>query len=211
MLTKLGAWTLRSSGVNEYMVSKLQEARTKACSPPLLLLLLLLLLWDVSGSEVERLEVEGWGDGIIDTESMRICCPHKNTRAAFSDFSTLRPCFKKAFSGAAFFKIHVDDWPKQCNTCEFTLKSISVWTGPFFCHFYTRQWPANLAVLFAARSTDLDRSRYIGGQPIWCLGGYTFCHLHCYVNPSCWPSGNCMRWVEVLMMLTVVWPRAGEF
>ena len=69
-------------------------ARSQACSPPLLLLLLL-FLWDVAGFRGRRQEVEGWGNGVIVLESMRIRCPHENERAAFSDFSTLRPVFKK--------------------------------------------------------------------------------------------------------------------
>ena len=64
-------------------------ARSQACSPPLLL-----LLWDVAGFRGRRLEVEGWGDGVIDTQSMRIHRPHENTRAVFSDFPPLRPGFK---------------------------------------------------------------------------------------------------------------------
>ena len=57
-------------------------ARSRAWSPPLLLLL---LLWDV----------EGRGHDVIILESMQICRPHKNRRAAFLDFSTLRLVFKK--------------------------------------------------------------------------------------------------------------------
>ena len=49
------------------------------------MLLLLLFLWDVVG----------WGDDVIVLESMRIRRPHENGRAAFLDFSTLRPVFKK--------------------------------------------------------------------------------------------------------------------
>ena len=44
---------------------------------------------------VQRSKPEGWGDGIIDTQRMRIRRPHENSKAAFSDFSTLRPGFKK--------------------------------------------------------------------------------------------------------------------
>ena len=47
------------------------------------------------GAQRSRLEVEGWGDGIIVSESMQIRHAHENGRAAFSDFSTLRPVFKK--------------------------------------------------------------------------------------------------------------------
>ena len=48
-------------------------------------------------------EVEGWGDGVIDTGSMQICCPHKNATAAFSDFSHPETRFQKsAFTGTAF-------------------------------------------------------------------------------------------------------------
>ena len=61
-------------------------ARTQACSAPLLLL----LLWDIAGFSGQRLEVEVWGDGVIDTQSMQIPCPNENARAAFSNFSTLR-------------------------------------------------------------------------------------------------------------------------
>ena len=72
------------------------EAPTQACSPPLwLLLLLLLLLWDIAGIRGGRLEIGGWGDGVIVFISMRIRCPHENGRAAFSYFSTLRAVFKK--------------------------------------------------------------------------------------------------------------------
>ena len=63
-------------------------AWTWASSPPLLL-----LLWDVAGFRVRR--QEGWGDGVIVSESMQIRHPHRNGRAAFSDFSTLGPVFKK--------------------------------------------------------------------------------------------------------------------
>ena len=67
-------------------------ARTQACSPTLLL-----LLWDVAGLRGWRLEVEGWSDGGIDMQSMRICHPHEKTRAAFLDFPKLRPGKKSMF------------------------------------------------------------------------------------------------------------------
>ena len=63
-------------------------AQTQTWSP----LLLLLLLWDVVGFRGQRQEVEV---KVIFLESMQICCPHENGTAAFSDFSTLRPVFKK--------------------------------------------------------------------------------------------------------------------
>ena len=47
--------------------------------------------------------VEGWGDGIIVLESMRIRHPHENGRAAFFGFFHPDTCFQKtAFSGTAF-------------------------------------------------------------------------------------------------------------
>ena len=46
------------------------------------------------GFRYRRQEVEGWGDVIV-LESMRIRRPHENASAAVSDFSTLRPGFKK--------------------------------------------------------------------------------------------------------------------
>ena len=47
------------------------------------------------GLRGRRLEVEGWGGGIIDTQNMQIRCPYENARPAFSDSSTLGPGFKK--------------------------------------------------------------------------------------------------------------------
>ena len=83
-----------------YKASKLQErfnifCGTTTSSTLPLLLSLLLLLWDVTGFRGRRQEVKGWGDGVIVLESMQIHCPHENWRAAFADFSTLRPIFKK--------------------------------------------------------------------------------------------------------------------
>ena len=73
-------------------------ARTQAC-----ILSLVLLLRDVAGFRGRRQEVEGWDNGVIVLESMRIGCPYKSGRPAFSDFSTLRPVFKKsAFSGSVW-------------------------------------------------------------------------------------------------------------
>ena len=68
-------------------------AQTQECSPPLLL-----LLREVVGL---RIEVEGWGDGIIDTQRMWIRCPRENPRVPFQNVFTLRPGFKKsAFTGS---------------------------------------------------------------------------------------------------------------
>ena len=49
-------------------------------------------------------------------------------------------------------------------------------------HSYTGQQPANLAVLFAARSTSLDRPQYI--RAVFRSANITprrvhLCHLHC--------------------------------
>ena len=46
----------------------------------------------------------GWGDGIIVLESLLIPCPYENRRAAFSDFSTPRPVFKKVCIQALRFQ-----------------------------------------------------------------------------------------------------------
>ena len=71
----------------------------------------------------------GWSDDVIVLQSMWICCPHENGRAAFSDFSTLRPVFKK-LRFQELFRIRVDGWPKRCYTCAFSQKSVLVWTAP---------------------------------------------------------------------------------
>ena len=95
---------------------------TRACSPPLLLL----LLWDVAGFRGQRQEVEGWGDGVIVWESMQIRRPHENGRAVLSDFSSLRPGFKKnAFSGSV--------WTVGQNEeirLRFSRQSVFMWTAP---------------------------------------------------------------------------------
>ena len=61
---------------------------------------LMLLLWDIAGLRGWRLEVEGRGDDTIDMESVQIRCPHKNARAGFLDFYTLRPELKTCFTGS---------------------------------------------------------------------------------------------------------------
>ena len=72
-----------------------------------------------------RMEVEGWGDGIIDMKSMQIHCPHENARAAFSDFSTRKLGFRHCI-----YRIHVDNRPKRYKTFTFTHKSVSMWMAP---------------------------------------------------------------------------------
>ena len=71
-------------------------------------------------------EVEGWGDGVIDTESMQIRSPHENARAAFSDFSTLRPSFKKV----RFQALRLQD---PCRQSAQTMENMSVYTKEHFC------------------------------------------------------------------------------
>ena len=56
------------------------------------------------GVRGRRLEVEGRGDGVIVSESMWIRHQNENGRAAFSDFSTLRPGFKKVCFQALRFQ-----------------------------------------------------------------------------------------------------------
>ena len=79
---------------------------------------------------------EAWGRGVgrwrhrHHLESMQIHRPHENGKAAFSDFSTLRPVFKKCIFWHCVYKIRMDGWPKQCNTCVFSQKSVFVWTAP---------------------------------------------------------------------------------
>ena len=56
----------------------------------------------------------------------------KNNKQLQKNNSVLRlwifsPCDQ--VSKKCIFRIHVDDWPKWCNTCMFTQKSISTWTA----------------------------------------------------------------------------------
>ena len=91
-------------------------ARTQACSPPLML-----LLWDVAGFRGRGLEFAG----VIDTESMHICCPHENARPAFLDFSTLKPGFKK---------VRLQDpcgrSAKMMQNVRLHKRAFSLWTAP---------------------------------------------------------------------------------
>ena len=57
-----------------------------------------------------------WGDGVIVLESMRIRRPHENGRAAFSDFSTLRPIFKKVRFQALRFQ---DPYGRSAKTMQY--------------------------------------------------------------------------------------------
>ena len=99
---------------------------SQACSPPLLL-----LLWDVAGFRGWRLEVEWWDDGVI--QSMQIRRPHENTGAAFLDFSTLTPGFKKVRLQTLCLQ---DPWGRSAKTmqnmCVYTHKSFHV-DGPWSC------------------------------------------------------------------------------
>ena len=72
-----------------------------------------------------RMEVEGWGDGIIDMKSMQIHCPHENARAAFSDFSTRKLGFKKV----RFQALHLQD---PCGQSAKTIQNIYVYTQKRF-------------------------------------------------------------------------------
>ena len=75
----------------DYKASKMQETRTQAVVRHCC------CCYETSGASA------GWGDGVIVLESMRIRRPHENGRAAFSDFSTLRPVFQRSvFSVTAF-------------------------------------------------------------------------------------------------------------
>ena len=93
-------------------------AQTQACSQPLLLLL---LLWDVMGFRGRRLEVEGWGDGVIILESMQIRHPRENGRLRFRIFPPWDPFSKKCVFKHCVFRISVADWP---TTCVFSHKNV---------------------------------------------------------------------------------------
>ena len=84
-----------------------------------------------------RFDVKGWGDGVIDTLSMRICCPNKNARAAFFCFCLLffilRTVFKKCVYRHCIYRIHLDDRLKRCKTCVYTKKCFHV-GGPLITH-----------------------------------------------------------------------------
>ena len=60
---------------------------------------------------------------IAPIQSMQIRCPHKNTRAAFSDFF---PPWEQVLKKCVF-RIHVDKRPKGCKTCAFTHRSVFMW------------------------------------------------------------------------------------
>ena len=84
----------------------------------------LLLLLNVAGLRGRRLEVERWGDGVINTQSMQICCPNKNARAAFSNFFHPETRFKKSvLTGNAFTG---SIWTIGQNKCVYTKKLFHV-------------------------------------------------------------------------------------
>ena len=71
------------------------------------------------GLRGRRLEVEGWGDGVIDTQSMRIGFPNENTRAVFTIFSPLDQVLQDPFGQSA--KTMQD---------MFSQKSVFMWMAP---------------------------------------------------------------------------------
>ena len=68
---------------------------------------------------------------------MQIRCPHENTRAAFSDFSTLRPGFKK-----------VQD---PCGRSAKTMQNVCVYTQAFPCG-----WPPDSFVSLGSAFIHLN-------------------------------------------------------
>ena len=98
-------------------------AWTQACSPPLLLL----LWWDVTGFGGRRLEVDGWGNGVL-----KVCWFAVYTRTGGLRFWTCPPWdpfSKKCVLRRCFYRIRVDGRPKRCNTCAFSQKNVFVWTA----------------------------------------------------------------------------------
>ena len=101
-----------------YKASKLQKTRTQAvvrqcCCYEML--------------QGRRLEVVGWGNGVIVLESMQIAVHMKTWGLHFWIFPPWDPVSKKCIFRCCIFKIRVDDRPKQCKTCAFPQKSVSVW------------------------------------------------------------------------------------
>ena len=89
-----------------------------------------------AGLRGRRLEVEGWGDGIIDTQSMQNRCPHENARAAFwSFFHPETRCQKSVFTGSMWMIDQNDakhvSLPKAF-PCEWALSF-----PPIFSHCFT--------------------------------------------------------------------------
>ena len=99
---------------------------------------------------VQRSEARGRAVGWI-------CLLHENARALSSDFSTLRPGFKKCIFRSCIYRIYVDDQPKQCKTCVFTRKSGSV----------TMWWALDHtgSTLFARSLTQSQEHREGAGKP----------------------------------------------
>ena len=87
-----------------------------------------------------RQEVEGWGDGVIVSESMQIRCPHENGRAVFLDFSTLRPVFKKVCFQALRFQ-------DPCGRSAKTTQYMYVFTKEHFSCRRPLRWSAHKAAV----------------------------------------------------------------
>ena len=87
-----------------------------------------------------RQEVEGWGDGVIVSESMQIRCPHENGRAVFLDFSTLRPVFKKVCFQALRFQ-------DPCGRSAKTTQYMYVFTKERFSCRRPLRWSAHKAAV----------------------------------------------------------------
>ena len=83
----------------------------------------------------KRSKVRGrWGDGVIDPQRMRNRCPNENTTAAFWDFSTLRPGFKKVLLQALRFQDPFGRSAKMMqNMCVYTQKRFHV-DGPLLSY-----------------------------------------------------------------------------
>ena len=91
--------------------------------------------------------VEGWSDGIIVLESMRIRHPHENGRAAFLDFFTLTPVFKRL----RFQALHFQD---PCGSLAKMMQYISFLKRAFLCG-----WPLSTNKKKTKPSTTQDNTR----------------------------------------------------
>ena len=67
---------------------------------------------------------EGWGDGVIDTQSMQIRCLNYNARTAFSQFFHAKTTFQKR----SIWMIN-QNYAKRA----FTQKSVPTWMAPNSC------------------------------------------------------------------------------
>ena len=108
----------------------------------------------------------------------------KHKGSVFQIFPPWDLVSKKCIFRHCVYRIHVDDWPKRCKTCVFTLKSVSIWTG-------CRCGDSREEVHFLMLALHSFLSESLNGMFVTCFGQKK---LKDWAQQGSWNTSFCSRW-----------------